>query len=138
MGACIKSLFTCSVRSMLQNMTIFSSVKFLMGFSFDVCVIGVRVHQNKVQCARACQMIQDGRTQCDVATGLGVSQSCIRNVWRRFQETQAYRGQHGSGQPRATTAVNDRYFTLSVRRNPFQSASNILSNYGPGSIITYT
>ena len=73
-----------------------------------VCVIGVRVHLTEVQCARACQMIQDGRTQRDVATELEVSQSCIRNVWRRFQETQSYRRRRGSGRPRATDAVELR------------------------------
>ena len=112
------------------------TVKFLMGFCFVVCVIGVRVHLTEVQCARACQMIQDGRTQRDVATELEVSQSCIRNVWRRFQETQSYRRRRGSGRPRATDAVDDRYLTISVRRNPFHSARRIQNEFRQATHIT--
>ena len=44
------------------------------------CVIGVRVHLTEVQCTRACQRIQDYRTQCDVATELGISRNCIRDI----------------------------------------------------------
>ena len=106
-------------------MKMHGTVKVLMGFCFVVCVIGVRVHLTEVQCARACQMIEDGRTQRDVATGLGVSQSCIRNVWRRFQQTQGYRRRHGAGRPRATTAVDDRYLTISRKTldKPLRSLS---------------
>jgi transposase len=105
------------------------TVKVLTGFCFVVCLLGVRVHLTEVQCARACQMIQDGRTQRDVATELGVSQSCIRNVWRRFQETQSYRRRRGSGRPRATNAVDDWYLTISGRRHPFQSARRIQNEF---------
>ena len=112
------------------------TVKFLTGFCFVVCVIGVRVHLTEVQCARACQMIQDGRTQRDVATEFGVSQSCIRNIWRRFQETQSYRRRRGSGRPRATDAVDDRYLTIMVLRNPFQSARRIRNEFREATHIT--
>ena len=111
-------------------------MKILTGFCFVVSVVGVRVHLNELQCARACQMIQDGRTQRDVATELRVSQSYIRNVWRRFQETQEYRRRRGSGRPRATTAVDDRYLTISARRNPFQSARRIQNEFRQATHVT--
>ena len=91
--------------------------------------MGVRVHLTEVQCARACQMIQEGRTQRYTARELGVSHSCIRNVWRRFRETQSYSRRPGSGRPRVTSAVDDRYLTISVRRNPFHSASRIQNEF---------
>ena len=112
------------------------SVKFFIAFSFVVCVMGVRVHLTEIQCARACQMIQDGRTQRDVATEFGVSQSCIRNVWRRFQETQSYRRRPGAGRPRVTSAVDDRYLTICVRRNPFRSARRIQNEFRHATQIT--
>ena len=94
-----------------------------------VSVTCVRIHLNEVQCARACQMIQDGRTQRDVATELGVSQSCIRNIWRRFQDTQSYSRRPGSGRRRSTSERDDRYLRIVARRNPFHSARRVNSQF---------
>ena len=82
----------------------------------------VRIHLSEVQCARACEMIQNGQTQRQVAMTLGVSQSAIRNIWNRFQDTGSYSRRPGTGVWRSTNDRDDRYLHLLVRRNPFYSA----------------
>ena len=82
----------------------------------------VRIHLSEVQCARACEMIQNGQTQRQVAMTLGVSQSAIRNIWNRFQDTGRYSRRPGTGVWRSTNDRDDRYLYLLVRRNPFYSA----------------
>ena len=52
-----------------------------------MCNNAARVHLNSVQAGRVCQMLRDGRTQRDAAVAFGVSQTCIRNIWNRFQDT---------------------------------------------------
>ena len=72
---------------------------------FVVVSTSVRVYLDEVQCARACQMLQDGYTQRRVAALMGVSQSNIRRVWQRYQETDRYCRRPASGRPRVTTPV---------------------------------
>lgn len=94
----------------------------LLSLLLAIHVKAVRIHLNEIQCARACTMIENGHTQRHVARQMGVSQSCIRNVWNRYQTTQRYQRRPGSGRGRVTSAADDRYLTLMVRRNPFQPA----------------
>jgi len=128
-GLCTKSVFTCSVRWMVQNMKMLFTLKFIMELAFLVCTIGVSIHLTELQCTKTCQMTQDGRTRCDVATELGVSQSSIWNIRRWFQEIKNHHRQRVSCQPRATNAVDDQYLTISVHWNPFQSVRRIQNEF---------
>ena len=105
-----QSLHLCFMFALLQLLTFPRSVE---------CV---RIHLSEVQCARACEMIQNGQTQRQVAMTLGVSQSAIRNIWNRFQDTGSYSRRPGTGVWRSTNDRDDRYLHLFVRRNPFYSA----------------
>ena len=105
-----QSLHLCFMFVLLQLLTLPRSVE---------CV---RIHLSEVQCARACEMIQNGQTQRQVAMTLGVSQSATRNIWNRFQDTGSYSRRPGTGVWRSTNDRDDRYLHLLVRRNTFYSA----------------
>ena len=99
---------------------------FLIASCILMCNNAARVHLNSVQAGRVCQMLQNGRTQRDAAVAFGVSQTCIRNIWNRFQDTGSFTRRPGSGRPRVTDARDDRYINLLTRRNPFYSAPRAL------------
>ena len=85
-----------------------------------------RVHLNAVEAGRVCQMLQDGHTQRDAAAAFGVSQTCVRNIWNRFQDTGNFNWRPGSGRPRGTNARDDQYINFVTRRNPYHSAPRVL------------
>ena len=72
---------------------------FLIASCILMCNNAARVHLNSVQAGKVCQMLQDGRTQRDAAVAFGVSQTCIRNIWNRFQDTGSFTSKPGSGRP---------------------------------------
>ena len=113
----------------IQKVTKMNLMSLCIVLWFVIHVGSVRIHLNEVQCARACTMLEHGRTQRGVARQLGVSQSCIRNVWQRYQDTLGYRRRPGSGRRRSTNAGHDRYLTLLARRDPFQPARVIQNEF---------
>ncbi len=58
----------------------FVNIVIIALFLYHVRSVRVRVHLNEVQCARACTMLELGRTQHEVAREMGVSSHCIQNV----------------------------------------------------------
>lgn len=102
----------------------------VFGFYWLIALsFGVRVYLTAVQCARACQMLEDGHTQRQVAAVMGVSQSNVRRVWQRYQETGGYSRRPATGRPRSTSAGDDRYIRLLVRRNPFHTARRVNNEF---------
>uniref|UniRef100_T1I6E4 Paired domain-containing protein n=1 Tax=Rhodnius prolixus TaxID=13249 RepID=T1I6E4_RHOPR len=56
---------------------------------------------------------------------LEVAKSAINDALRRFRETGSYERRAGSGRPRATTEVDDRFITLSVLRDRHLTAPEV-------------
>ena len=110
--------------SLLQLLTLPRSVEY------------VRIHLSEVQCARACDMIQNGQTQRRVATTLGVNQSAFRNIWNRFQDTGSYSRRPGMGVWRSTNDRDERYMHLLVRRNPFYSTYRAHNEWRQACVVT--
>lgn len=75
--------------------------------------------------ARADALAREGRSLRYIAETLGVAKSTIHDALRRFRETGSYDRRAGSGRPRATTAVDDRFITLSVLRDRHLTAPEV-------------
>lgn len=113
--------------------------QFIMAFLGSLSVIdSVRIHLSEVQCARACTLLENGATQRVVAVEYGVSQTCIRNVWRRYQENGNYQRRPGSGRLRSTDARDDRYLTILARRNPFRPARVLRNEFQHATRIRFS
>lgn len=103
-----------------------SSLQFLGIFAIIVAYLSaVRRHLSENEVARAVQMVEDGFTQREVATRLGVSQSVIQRAVERYRETGRYSRRPGQGRPRATTPRQDRYLRTLTARNRFHTAGQL-------------
>ena len=69
--------------------------------------------------------LEAGQTQTEVSRALNVPQSVISRLWRRFQDTGDVRRIPVQGRPRVTTPQQDRYVTLTARRNPYASKTTV-------------
>uniref|UniRef100_T1HTL2 Paired domain-containing protein n=1 Tax=Rhodnius prolixus TaxID=13249 RepID=T1HTL2_RHOPR len=72
---------------------------------------------SNVDVARADALAREGQSVRSIAETIGVAKSTIKDALRRFRETGSYERRAGSGRPRATTEVDDRFITLSVLRD---------------------
>ncbi|EFA07092.1 hypothetical protein TcasGA2_TC010082 [Tribolium castaneum] len=66
-------------------------------------------------------MIEGGRLQAEVAHHFNVSQSVISRLRHRYNETGAVAERPRSGRPRSITPAEDRFLTISARREPFST-----------------
>ena len=85
----------------------------------------VRNHLSEHDTVRAVQMLEDGSRQVDVSRRLGVSQSVISRLWRRYRENGLFHARERSGRPRSLSAVQDRYLLTTAQRNRFQTARSL-------------
>ncbi|GBL74815.1 hypothetical protein AVEN_243666-1 [Araneus ventricosus] len=67
--------------------------------------------------------LEAGQTQFVVVAWLGVSQSFIFRLWNRFLKTGNVRRRSVQGHTRARTQNDDRYLTLTARRNRSMNAT---------------
>jgi transposase len=72
---------------------------------------------NRDNCIRATTLLQSGKDQQYVANLLGVNQSTISRLARRLRETGDVRRRPGQGRKRKTSAIDDRFLTLSSLRD---------------------
>ncbi|GFX10421.1 transposable element Tcb2 transposase [Trichonephila clavipes] len=69
--------------------------------------------------------LEEGCTVTSVAAEFEINKSVVSRAWKAFQTTGTAVRKVGGGRPRTTTAGNDRYIMLQVKRGQRQSASVI-------------
>jgi len=96
---------------------------------------GVRRNLNPTEVAMAVEMLLDGHSQREVARIVGVSQSVVARMWRRYQESGQFTRRPGQGRSRCTTDADDRYIRLlrnrrgTVTRFQTHGTASIYPNY---------
>ncbi|GFS57544.1 transposable element Tcb1 transposase [Trichonephila clavipes] len=69
--------------------------------------------------------LECGRTQLEVSEELGIAQSVISRLWKRFQDDDSVSGCYSTGRPRVITPTEDRYLELTDKRNRWSTASDL-------------
>ncbi|GFX67636.1 transposable element Tcb1 transposase [Trichonephila clavipes] len=69
--------------------------------------------------------LECGRTQLEVSEELGIAQSVISKLWQRFQYNGNVSRCYSRGHPRVTTPNEDRYLTVTAKRNRRGTATNL-------------
>ena len=81
-------------------------------------------------------MLECARSQREVSQALNVSQCAISKLWKRFQTTGNVARRTVPGRPKVTTARQDRYLTITARRQGNISASQLSSALATGTGVT--
>ncbi|XP_050516744.1 uncharacterized protein LOC126891605 [Diabrotica virgifera virgifera] len=74
---------------------------------------------------RIVTLIEEGHTQVDVAVWVGVNQSDVSRIVKKYRETNSVSDRPKSGRPRIANNVQERFLTLTTRRNPSMTAPAI-------------
>ncbi|XP_045471832.1 uncharacterized protein LOC123678722 [Harmonia axyridis] len=83
-----------------------------------------RHHLTLEEMNRVVGLLEGGMRQVDAAERMGVSQSVISRLWRRFRTTGNPAENH-PGRGRCTTAIQDRFLVLTARRQPTITAPEL-------------
>ncbi|KAJ8883988.1 hypothetical protein PR048_015844 [Dryococelus australis] len=67
---------------------------------------------------------QSSVVRLTIAETLGISQSDVSRIWRRYIETGNVNGRPRSGCPRVTTPAQDRYMRINTPRNNNSSTAS--------------
>ncbi len=89
----------------------------------------MRRHLTGFEAAQAVGMLQSGHVQRTVAVHFNVSQSVISRLWNRFQQTGNVAERPRAGRPRSTTRRQDRYLSNMAKRQRFQSAVRLNTDF---------
>jgi transposase len=89
----------------------------------------MRRHLTGNEAAQAVGMIQAGQVQRAVAGQFNISQSVISRLWNGFQHTGNVAERPRSGRPRKTTMRQDRYLSNMAKRQRFQCAVRLNSDF---------
>jgi transposase len=89
----------------------------------------MRCHLTGNEAAQAVSMLQAGQVQRAVAGHFNVSQSVISRLWNRFQHTGNVAERPRSGHPRKTTVRQDRYLSNMAKRQRFENAVRLNSDF---------
>ncbi|XP_050516103.1 uncharacterized protein LOC126890965 [Diabrotica virgifera virgifera] len=73
--------------------------------------------------ARIVTLIEEGRSQVDVAVRVGVNHSDVSRIVKKYRETNSVSDRLKSGRPRIN--VQERFLTLTAQRNPSMTAPAI-------------
>ncbi|GFW13568.1 amphiphysin [Trichonephila clavipes] len=82
-----------------------------------------RSHLTDSEAWRIVGRLEGGHTNAEVAQAIGVSQSVIFRIWKRFLEAGSAGRRPGQGRRRATTPNEDRYLVLTARRHRNMNAT---------------
>ena len=69
--------------------------------------------------------LECGRTQMEVSEELGIAQSVISRLWRRFQDNGNVSRRYSTGRPRVTTPNEHRYLAVTAKRSRRSTASDL-------------
>ncbi|KAI4465082.1 homeobox-like domain superfamily [Holotrichia oblita] len=94
-----------------------------------------RQHLTLDEMNRAVGLLQAGVQQTQLAEQLGVSQSVVSRLWRRFRDTGSPAEQR-PGRGRSTTAAQDGYLVLTARRQPTITAPELVNDIQRGHNVT--
>ena len=78
---------------------------------------------------RALSMLEAGMAKPHVARNTGVSHCTISRLWTQCNATGSLKDRPRTGRPRKTTTNEDRYITLTSRRNRFASSQRITDQF---------
>ncbi|GFW99555.1 transposable element Tcb2 transposase [Trichonephila clavipes] len=87
--------------------------------------MAIRNHLDDFTRGRMIGKLEEGRTVTSVAAEFGIKKSVVFRAWKAFQTTGTAVRKVGGGRPRTTTAGDDRYIILQVKRGRRMSASVI-------------
>ncbi|GFU31747.1 transposable element Tcb1 transposase [Trichonephila clavipes] len=88
-------------------------------------VMAQRKHLDDFLRGRIIGRLECGRTQLEVSEELGIAQSVISRLWRRFQDDGNVSRWYSIGRPRVTTPNEDRYMAVTAKRNKRSTASDL-------------
>ncbi|GFW47712.1 HTH_Tnp_Tc3_2 domain-containing protein [Trichonephila clavipes] len=88
-------------------------------------VMAQRMHLDVFLRGRIIGRLECGRTQLEVYEELGIAQSVISVLWRRFQDYGNMSRCYSTGRPRVTTPNKDRYLVVTLKRNRLSTASDL-------------
>lgn len=77
------------------------------------------------QVARALALVDEGRSQRYAARTLGLPETTVRRAIKRYRETGCCTRRQGSGRPRATRPIDDRFIVMTALRNGHASATEM-------------
>lgn len=80
---------------------------------------------SEVNASRAIVYAELGLSQRNIADRLGVNQSTVSRVLKRFRETGNNKRRRGQGRPRCTQERDDRFIRLAVSRDRFQTSNQL-------------
>ncbi|GFX99085.1 transposable element Tcb2 transposase [Trichonephila clavipes] len=75
-----------------------------------------RNHMDDFTRGRMIRKLEEGRTVTSVAAEFGINKSVTSRAWKAFQTTGTAVRKVGGGRPRTTTAGDDLYISLQVKR----------------------
>ncbi|GFU46050.1 uncharacterized protein TNCV_4692361 [Trichonephila clavipes] len=75
-----------------------------------------RNHLDDFTRGRMIGKLEEGRTVTSVAAEFGINKSVVSRAWKAFQTTGTAVRYVGGGRPRVTTAGDDQYIILQVKR----------------------
>ncbi|GFX53245.1 transposable element Tcb1 transposase [Trichonephila clavipes] len=84
-----------------------------------------RKHLDDFLCGRIIGRLKCERTQLEVSEELGITQSIISRLWRRFQDDGNVCRCYSIGRLRVTTPNEDRYLAVTAKRNRRSTASDL-------------
>ncbi|GFT93051.1 transposable element Tcb1 transposase [Trichonephila clavipes] len=88
-------------------------------------VMAQRKHLDDFLRGRIIGRLEWGRTQLEVSEELEIAQSVNSRLWQRFQDDGNVSRCYSTGRPRVTTPNEDRYLTVTAKRNGRSTASDL-------------
>ncbi|GFS52211.1 HTH_Tnp_Tc3_2 domain-containing protein [Trichonephila clavipes] len=88
-------------------------------------VLAERKHLDDFLRGKIIGRLESGRTQLEVAEELGIAQSVISRLWKRFQDDDNVSRCYSTGRPRVTTPNEDRYLAVTAKSNRRSTASDL-------------
>ncbi|GFU67977.1 transposable element Tcb1 transposase [Trichonephila clavipes] len=76
-------------------------------------------------CGRIIGRLECGRTQLEVSEELGIIQSVISRLWKRFQDDGNVSRCYSTCRPRVTTLNEDQYLAVTSKRNKRSTTSDL-------------